>query len=289
MGLLRKAIKELPEATLQKVQELATGRLGLESRPGKEMLLSLRTARHMRELGVSDADEYMHLLESDNSGMRLQGLMDLLTTNHTAFWREAGHFEWFREQLATDRNPEEKLTIWCAASSSGEEPYTLAMVAREALGPAAKERIRILATDVSTRMLAKARAAVYTEQRIRPLPEAWRRLYFEAGKNKWHGHLRVSREIREMVHFRWLNLVDPLPSIGPFPYIFCRNVMIYFSQETRMQIVQKLLDRLTPNGYLLVGYAEGLSGLEADTEFVRPAIYRRKSAMENGRGGAKWV
>jgi chemotaxis protein methyltransferase CheR len=279
----------LPQAALQRVQELATDRLGLENRPGKELLLSVRTSRHMRELGISDAEEYLRVLESDASGERLQGLMDLLTTNHTAFWREPSHFEWLGERLVAQGRQEAKQTIWCAASSSGEEPYTLAMVAREALGPAAGDRIRILATDVSTRMLEMARAAVYTEQRIQPLPEPWRRQYFEPGKNHWHGHFRVKREIREMVHFRWLNLVDPLPAIGPFPFIFCRNVMIYFSQETRMQIVRKLLQRLTPQGYLLVGYAEGLSGLEADTEFVRPAVYRRREAAKTANGGERWA
>ena len=280
----------LPAAALQRLQELATARLGLEHRPGKELLLSVRTARHMRELGVSDPSEYLRLLEEDKSGEKMQGLLDLLTTNHTAFWREASHFEWLQTQIAEQwRGPVGRQTIWCAASSSGEEPYTLAMAAREALGPSASEKVRILATDVSTRMLETAQAGLYSRDRIEPLPESWRKQYFEAGRNRWEGYYRVKAEIRQMVHFRWLNLVDPFPRIGPFPYIFCRNVMIYFSQETRMQIVQKLLQRLTPGGYLLVGHAEGLSGLEANADYVRPAVYRQRTATTAAaQGGTRW-
>lgn len=275
----RKMETGLSPSALSRVQELAATRLGMENRPGKELLLHVRTGRHMRELGLTDPNEYMHLLETDPTGERMRELMDLLTTNHTAFWREPGHFEWLKEQFTEGWKWTGQETIWCAASSSGEEPYTLAMVAREALGPAAPEKIRILATDVSTRMLETARAGVYTRERIQPLPEAWREQYFEYGRNGNDGPCRVKAEIRQMVHFRWLNLVEPLPAMGPFPYIFCRNVMIYFSQETRMQIVQRLLQRLTPDGYLLVGYAEGLSGLEADTDYVRPAVYRRKQKI----------
>jgi chemotaxis protein methyltransferase CheR len=109
----------LPAAALQRLQELATARLGLEHRPGKELLLSVRTARHMRELGVNDPGEYLRLLEEDKSGEKIQGLLDLLTTNHTAFWREASHFEWLQTQIAEQwRGPVGRQTIWCAASST---------------------------------------------------------------------------------------------------------------------------------------------------------------------------
>ena len=291
MGSPRSVEPRLPASALHRLQELATARLGLESRPGKELLLSVRTARHMRELGVQDPAEYLRLLEEDKTGDKIQGLLDLLTTNHTAFWREASHFEWLQTQIGEQwRSVPGRQTIWCAASSSGEEPYTLAMVAREALGGAAGERVRILATDVSKRMLETARAGLYSRERIEPLPPAWRQQYFEAGRNRWEGYYRVKEEIRQMVHFRWLNLVDPFPAIGPFPYIFCRNVMIYFSQETRMQIVQKLLQRLTPGGYLLVGHAEGLSGLEANADYIRPAVYRQRQATSAAtQGGTKWA
>lgn len=280
-------------AAVQRLQAQAVRRLGLEARPGKETLLQVRTARHMRELGMTDPEEYARYVESDTTGARMQELMDLLTTNHTAFWREAGHFEWLQEQLSRPARETGRVTIWCAASSSGEEPYTLAMMAREAIGAAAPEKIRILATDISTRMLRVAEEGVYGLERIAPLPARLREQYFEPWTNGRGGRrresaCRVKPEIRQMVHFRRLNLVQPFPSIGPFPYIFCRNVMIYFSQETRMQIVTKLLQKLTPDGYLLVGYAEGLSGLEADTDYVKPAIYRKRASSATAVGGQRW-
>ncbi|MFN0102762.1 MAG: CheR family methyltransferase [Bryobacteraceae bacterium] len=288
MGSPRRTETTLSAAALLRLQELASERLGMEKRPGRELLLNVRTGRHMRELGVADPAEYMGLLESDRTGARMRELMDLLTTNHTAFWREPGHFEWLRERLTGGWLGAGRQTIWCAASSSGEEPYTLAMVAREALGPAAARSIRILATDVSTRMLEAARTGIYSRERIRPLPEAWQRQYFEPGNNRMRDHFRVKAEIRGMVHIRQLNLVEPIPRIGPFPVIFCRNVMIYFSKETRMRIVRDLLRRLTPDGFLLVGYAEGLSGLEAETDYVSPAVYRRKpNAAAASQGGNK--
>lgn len=273
---------------MRHLQELAINRLGLEARLNKESLFRVRTARHMRELGVSDPAAYLRLLEADQTGQKMQGLLDLMTTNHTAFWREPAHFEWLREQLApAGKTGAGQQTMWCAACSSGEEAYTLAMVARDAMGPAAPERMRILATDVSMRMLKIAQTGVYARERIEPLPAAWREAYFEGVPNSSRGNFRVKPEIRRMVHFRWLNLAEPIPPIGPFPFIFCRNVMIYFSLETRVQIAHRLLHRLTPGGYLLVGHAEGLRGLEETAEYIRPAIYRRKTAGAK-EGGAPW-
>lgn len=291
MGSPRKPEMTLPPAALLRVRELAAGRLGMEYRPGKELLLNVRAGRHMRELGVTDPGEYMRLLETDATGERMRELMDRLTTNHTAFWREPGHFEWLRERLPVCGRSAGRETIWCAACSSGEEPYTLAMVAREAFGPAAAEKIRILATDVSSRILVTARAGVYSRERIQSLPEAWHQLYFDSNGSGAERQCRVKPEIRQLVHFRWLNLVEPFPAMGPFPFIFCRNVMIYFSQETRMRIVRKLVQRLTPGGHLFVGYAEGLSGLEADTDYVGPAVYRRKqdTGLAARQGGGEWA
>ena len=269
---------------LMQLQQIAAAKLGLEPRPGKELLLQARTNKHMRELGVSDAAEYMRLVEGDGTGERIQELMDLLTTNHTAFWREPGHFEWLREHLPETCRGGGRITIWCAGAASGEEAYTLAMVAREALGPAAAGRVQILATDVSTRMLRAGRAGIYSRERIRPLPEVWQRQYFTALGGE---ECQVDAEIRGMVHFRRLNLIEPLPRMGPFPYIFCRNVMIYFSRETRQRVVGELMEHLTPDGHLVVGSAEGLGGLETETDFVRPAIYRLKQEQAAASPEAK--
>lgn len=260
---------------LERLRHQARERLGMEVRPGKEALFRARTGRHMQELGIGDADAYLRLLESDPDGAPMAELMDLLTTNHTTFFRDPETFRWLRERLAATPAGAERQTIWCAGSSTGEEPYTVAMTAWEAMGPEAAARIRILATDVSATVLAAAREAVYPREATGLVPEPWRHRYFEAGGPGWEGYCRVRTEVRAMVHLRRLNLVDPLPAIGPFPYIFCRNVMIYFSAETRRRVAAALLERLTPEGYLVTGSAERLENRAA--KFVRTAVYQRST------------
>jgi chemotaxis protein methyltransferase CheR len=279
-----KETRRLSMAAVARVQALATDRLGLEYRPGKETLVRARAARHMRELGISDATEYMRLLLSEGGGTLIEGLLDRLTTNHTAFWREPEHFEWLRERLSAQPREEQMTTIWCAAASTGEEPYTLAMVGQEVWGPAAGERLRILATDVCAQALEMARHGAYSEERLASLPPGWRERYFEPCPDA-AGHRRVRGALRDMVHFRRLNLVDRFPQIGPFPFVFCRNVMIYFSPETKTRIAEKLIGRVTAGGHLVVGHAEGLTGLEAQLEYVQPAVYRRRSGAG---GGGRW-
>lgn len=284
MGSPVREARRLTRSAVTRVQELAAERLGLEHRPGKETLVRARAARHMRELGVTDAGEYMRLLEQDAGGTLVEGLLDRLTTNHTAFWREPAHFEWLRERLTEQPREAGMVTIWCAAASTGEEPYTLAMLGREVWGPAAGERLRVLATDVSRQALETARRGLYSADRLEPLPPGWRERYFEPAAEDaacW----QVRGTVRAMVHFRRLNLVERFPEIGPFPFIFCRNVMIYFSPETKTRIAGNLIGRLTGGGYLAVGHAEGLTGLEALLDYVQPAVYRRRSEAQ---GGGRW-
>lgn len=264
----------LPLEAVRRLQQIANQQLGLEIRSGKELVIAVRAARHMREIGVARVDDYLRIIEKDESGDRLRELLDLLTTNHTAFWRESGHFEWFARFLSVQKDSAAPQTVWCAAASSGEEPYTLAMIGQEVFGRAASSRLRILATDISSRVLRTAQSAVYGADRVAPLPNGWVSKYFEPARGR--GGFSVRREVREMVHFRRLNLVRPFPSFGPFPVVFCRNVMIYFSKETRTQIVEKLLGVIRPGGFLVVGHAEGLAGLEAEVSFVGPAIYCKK-------------
>ena len=274
MGLRDSEAHALPMGVVQRLQSLASERLGLESREGKELLISNRAGRHMRELGISSPEEYLRVVEEDPEGGPARELLDLLTTNHTAFWREPSHFSWFAAYLAA-LPPKRSITVWCAAASTGEEPYTLAMLAHEVFGAAAPSRVRVLATDVSTRVLETAQQAIYTIERVSALPGGFAGRYFEPGRDRWRNHLRVGPSLREMVHFRLLNLNEPFPRMGPFPVVFCRNVMIYFSPELRERIVGRLFDTIEPSGYLLVGHAEGLVGTEATASLVQTAVYQK--------------
>ena len=150
----------------------------------------------------------------------------------------------------------------------------MAMHAVEALGETAYRQVRIIATDISHAILEQARRGVYSAQRLAPLPEAWRRRYFLRGEGQWQGYFRVKPELSRMVEFRRLNLIEPLPLMGPFPAIFCRNVMIYFNPETRALVVNQMRTRLEPGGYLFVGHAESLNGLNVQLDYVQPSVYR---------------
>jgi chemotaxis protein methyltransferase CheR len=264
----------IPDAEFRDICVLVQQRLGIELRPGKEALVTLRLAEPMRRGGFTSFGKYMEHVKRDPEGPAMLEFIDCLTTNHTNFLREANHFGFWQEQVLLPLRHRAELSVWCAASSSGEEPYTLAMHAVEALGEAAYRQVRILATDISHAVLDQARRGVYAEQRLAPVPEAWRRRYFLRGEGKWQGYYRVRPELMKMVEFRRLNLIEPLPFMGPFPTIFCRNVMIYFNAETRALVVTQMRTRLEPGGYLFVGHAESLNGLDVKLEYVQPSVYR---------------
>jgi chemotaxis protein methyltransferase CheR len=264
----------IPDAEFREICILVQHRLGIELRPGKEALVTLRLAEPMRRGGFTSFGKYMEHVKRDPEGPAMLEFIDSLTTNHTNFLREANHFEFWQQEVLLPLRDRAELSVWCAASSSGEEPYTMAMHAVEALGETAYRQVRIIATDISHAVLEQARRGVYQAQRLAPLPEAWRRRYFLRGEGKWQGYFRVKPELSRMVEFRRLNLIEPLPLMGPFPAIFCRNVMIYFNPETRALVVNQMRTRLEPGGYLFVGHAESLNGLNVQLDYVQPSVYR---------------
>ena len=264
----------IPEADFREICALVQQRLGIELRTGKESLVSLRLAEPMRRGGYRTVQEYLQIVKRDPNGPSMIEFIDCLTTNHTSFLRESSHFAFWQEEVLLTQKHRPEQPIWCAASSSGEEPYTMAMCAVEVLGEAAYRQVRILATDISPGILEQARRAVYREERLEPVSGAWRRRFFLRGEGKWQGYFRVKPEIKQMVEFRRLNLIEPLPAIGPFSSIFCRNVMIYFNSATRGLVVDQLRGCLEPGGFLFVGHAESLNGLDSQMEYVKPSVYR---------------
>lgn len=264
----------IPDAEFREICSLVQQRLGIELRPGKEALVTLRLAEPMRRRGFTSFGKYMEHVKRDPEGPAMLEFIDSLTTNHTNFLREANHFEFWQQQVLLPLRHRPELQVWCAASSSGEEPYTMAMHAVEALGESAYRQVRIIATDISHAILEQARRGVYSAQRLAPLPEAWCRRYFLRGEGQWQGYFRVKPELSRMVEFRRLNLIESLPLMGPFPAIFCRNVMIYFNPETRSLVVNQMRTRLEPGGYLFVGHAESLNGLNVQLDYVQPSVYR---------------
>lgn len=240
---------------------------------GKEGLVRSRLAKHVRRLGLASYTEYLEAVESDATGRERSHMIDSLTTNKTSFYREGAHFEYLQEsvlpQLLASR---ERLRIWSAGCSSGEEPYTLAMLLHEVVRDPAQRGVRILATDLSSKVLTMARAAVYPLGAISDLP--WDGThYFERVHSDGQPALRVRDEVRALVRFARLNLMEAWPMEQGFQVIMCRNVMIYFDKTVQERLVNRFYDLLAPGGHLFVGHSESLTSLKHRFRYVKPAVY----------------
>ncbi|HEV2134601.1 MAG TPA: protein-glutamate O-methyltransferase CheR [Terracidiphilus sp.] len=257
------------------ISNLAREEFGLELGHGKEQLVVARLGKLMRRLGFSRFRDFYQHLEDDSSGEALIQLIDVLTTNHTSFFREQSHFDFLVQHVFAERRPTTPTRIWSAASSTGEEPYTIAMTAREIIGPGSPNLPRILATDISTRVLDIARKGIYSADRFPGGPAPWVRKHLLRGAGRWAGWYRMHPEILRMVEFGRINLIEPLPDVGRFLVIFCRNVMIYFNRAAQQKVVNVLTGCLEPGGYLFVGHSESLTGIQHHLQQVQPAIYRK--------------
>jgi chemotaxis protein methyltransferase CheR len=271
-------ISPLASREFEEIRELARGAFGLDLKHGKEDLVSARLQRLVRSGGFRSYQEYYRHVCSDSTGESLMALIDALATNHTAFLREPDHYEFLREQVVPELARRPAFEIWSAACSTGEEVWTLVLLLRVALPG---RRLRVIGSDISRKALRQAANAVYPAERVASLPSAW----LEAGFNpntSPPGSYGVRPAIRECAAFRRINLIEPFPWTAKFPVIFCRNVMIYFDQPTQKEVVRKLSGSLESGGYLFVGHAESLSGLEHGLEYVRPAVYRKPVSKQGG-------
>lgn len=262
------------------ISTLARQQFGVELGEGKEQLVAARLGKVMRGLGFSRFRDYYQYVESDSTGEALVQLIDALTTNHTSFFREQAHFNFLVERILPEWDRHDPMRIWSAASATGEEPYTIALTLREYLGTQTANLPYVLASDISMRALETARMGMYKAERLQGQLAPWMRKHLLRGEGRWAGWYRMRPEILDMVEFRRINLIEPLPDVGRFAVIFCRNVMIYFSRQTQEQLVNRLAACLQPGGYLFVGHSESLTGIQHNLQHIQPAIYRK-------RGGKK--
>jgi chemotaxis protein methyltransferase CheR len=270
---------ELGPAAFAEISRLVVEVSGIQLRAGKEGLVRSRLARRLRELGVASYDAYLERTRGAAGAPELAHMVDLLTTNKTNFFREATHFDFLRDRVLGEfGGAPGGLRLWSAGCSSGEEPYTMALVLREAMPAAQLQQARILATDLSARVLARARAGVYTDEQVEGVsPERLRRHFTRApvaagrGAPGWS----AGAELRALVRFAPLNLMAPWPMRGPFHAIFCRNVMIYFDKPTQARLVARYHELLAPGGYLFVGHSESLNAVGHAYSYVQPAVYRK--------------
>ena len=261
----------------QYIIDLIYKRSGIRLHEGKEALIRARLGKRVRHLGLADLSEYCAYLQQEGTGEEMVRVVDALTTNFTSFLREEAHFKYLVEQAlpALVPSPTTKIRIWCAASSTGEEPYSIALFLAEHYPPAKGWDWRITASDISVRVLETARLGIYSEDRVSVLPREWLRCHFQRGAGKWEGHYRVKKNISDRIQFSNINLVEPYTHEHPFQVIFCRNVMIYFDRPTQERLVQQLTRFLVPKGILLTGHSESLNGLSVPLQCLAPSIYRR--------------
>lgn len=266
---------ELTDSQFRRISAIVYQFCGIDLKDGKEALVRARLMKRLRAIGVMSIDDYMKLVESPQGEAELSQMIDAMTTNKTSFFREIGHFDFFRQTIIPkfDKRP---LRFWSAACSSGEEPYSLAMLLHEHVTDINKKDIRILATDISMRMLEKARRAVYSEATVQDIPAPYLHKYFCKIPHGMSPGYRISDKVQSMVRLANLNLMGHWPMKGPFQVIFCRNVMIYFDRSTQQDLVGRFWNLLETGGYLFVGHSEGLSGITHRFQYVKPAIYQKK-------------
>jgi chemotaxis protein methyltransferase CheR len=246
---------EFTSKDFEQVRKLIYDHAGISLNPSKEDMVYSRLARRLRATGLDSFSVYLSRLEKDGASDEWQAFVNSLTTNLTAFFREEHHFPLLAEHIRKQRD-KHPIMLWCSASSTGEEPYSMAMTILDLYGSSVPP-VKILATDLDTNVLAKAEAGVYPLERLEKLPEEKLKRYFLKGKGDKAGFAQVRPELRNMITFRQLNLLDKTwPIRGPFDAIFCRNVMIYFDKQTQLQILQKFAPMLQADGLLFAGHSE---------------------------------
>ena len=269
----------LTQHDFQRLSELVYDHCGINLHQGKKELVDARLVRLLRASRFQSVGEYVDFVIGNQRGIEFYALIDALCTNVTNFFREKEHFDYLGKVflpalLAKKRNLQQtRIRGWSAACSSGEEAYSIAMTLLAALPERTNVNVKILATDISSNMLTKARQGVYERAQTATVPASLQRRYFTAGMRGREIVYEVVDAVRNAVQFAYLNLMEPWPFDGPFDFIFCRNVMIYFDKPTQQRLVNRFFDLLDRGGMLFTGHSESLAGISHEFHYVRPTIY----------------
>ena len=245
---------------------------GITLADSKKMLVTSRLGSRVQYHGYSSFAQYFRLLNSGENPAEVQRAIDLLTTNETYFFREPRHFEFLEKQVAAMPARQNPIRIWSAAGSTGEEAYSIVMLMEDRFPGRAYE---ILASDISTRVLERAKAGHYPMERARHVPKTYLQRFCLKGTGKLQDTLLLDRSLRSKVSFMQINLNDRLPAIGTFDFVFLRNVLIYFNQQTKREVVARALSVLQPGGWFFIGHSENLNGISEAVKATAPAIYRK--------------
>lgn len=245
---------------------------GISLSSAKKALVSGRLAKRLQQYRFGSYAEYFRLLASGEAPAEVQTAVDLLTTNETYFFREPGHFDLLREQAVAARSLSQPFRVWSAASSSGEEAYSIAMVLADCLDGGPWE---VIGSDISARVLQHACTGHYSTERTQHIPPAYLRRFCLKGIGVQQGTLLMERSLRSRVEFMQVNLNAPLPQLGAFDVIFLRNVLIYFSAETKRRVVARVLSLLKPGGHFCIGHSESLNDITDAVRPLAPSMYRK--------------
>jgi chemotaxis protein methyltransferase CheR len=298
--LLVQANKEtLSDADFERISDVVYRHCGINLHDGKKELVRARIAKQMRVGGFDSAAGYVDHVLADPDGDAFYDFIDSISTNLTSFFREVGHFHHLTDVflpalLAKRRKANSgRVRAWSAGCSTGEEPHSLALTLLDALerfgppAPGCAWDVKLLATDISTRVLRKAKAGRYSKDRVSSIPAAMRSQHcLPVGAAGGSGRaaaaargeeqmFEMSPAVRRLISFRYLNLMEPWPFAGPFDFIFCRNVMIYFDKPTQQKLVGRYFDVLEPGGLLFTGHSESLTGIAHKFRYVQPTIYQK--------------
>jgi len=274
-------LAELTSATFERIRRHIESEVGLSFADNKRTLFRSRLAKRLRELQLDYFEEYADRLTRGGDVAELAICLNLVTTNLTSFFREGHHFD----DLVNTRLPtilstpgrDRTVRVWSAACSTGAEPYTLAMVLRDALANRSGWSVEILASDINTEVLGTAKRAVYSGEEVKRVPEETLHRHFQRGTGDNANRYRIRPETSRMVHFERINLLRPLPRFEvPFDAVFCRNCLIYFSKEKQAQVIRALTETLRPGGLLFLGHSESAPSDYTELERLPRTVYRKR-------------
>jgi len=267
----------LQDGDFRQIVKLVMDTAGIVIGEKKRAFVQGRLGRRLRILGLSDFTEYCRLLEKPDGGGERLNLINAITTNHTNFFREPHHFDYLAKTVLpalveARGNGPGRLRIWSAGCSTGEEPYTIAMTLRGYQPPLADWDVKVLATDLDTNVVAHGAAGVYDTERLEAVPASYRKRYVT---DQPGGRSAMNAELRSLIKFAPLNLLEDWPMSGPFDVIFCRNVVIYFDKPTQRRLFDRYAELLKPDGWLFVGHSESITSVTSRFNLVGRTIYRR--------------
>ena len=272
---------EMTDGDFKKITTLVYNLSGINLNDGKKELVKARLGKRMRNWGFQTFGDYYRYVVQDQTGQELIYLLDSLSTNFTHFFRETKHFDFIQKEflpaLMTGKQKNgNKIRFWSAGCSSGEEPYSLGITLLETLKTPEIWNLKILATDLSTKVLQMADSGVYSRERIRTIPPPLVKKYFLSGSDTWRDYVKVKDIFKKYISFERLNLKEEFSFAEPFDCIFCRNVMIYFDKPTQTSLINRFYNTLARGGVLLIGHSESLTGIQHRFRYLKPAIYKKE-------------